>query len=102
VDNSPPGPARFAPVRRVVRVPNTRDAEQREAAVANLAASPWPDNQTASGPAALWPPPTPGKPPPVRALSQQGPAIDIDHVTDQVIKAIDRRAIAYRERRGKA
>jgi hypothetical protein len=97
-----PGPVRFTPVRRVVRVPDTRETEQRKATVANLAPTPWPDNQTASDPAAVWPPQTAVPSPPVRAGSRQGPAIDIDHVTAQVIKAIDRRAIADRERRGKA
>jgi len=31
----------------------------------------------------------------------EAPVIDIEHVTDQVVRAIDRRALAYRERRGR-
>jgi hypothetical protein len=95
VDGPTHPPTRFTPVRRLVRAPAGRSTDDSHGA------PPWSENDTPSIPAAVWPQRIPGSPPSGRTWPQDEPAIDIDRVTDQVVRAIDRRAIAYRERQGR-
>jgi hypothetical protein len=95
VDGSTDAPTRFTPVRRLVRAPAGRSPDDSHGA------PPWSEHNAPSVPTAVWPERTPGSPPPGRTWPHDEPAIDIDRVTDQVVRAIDRRAIAYRERQGR-